>query len=373
MIYKIKDLMRVNRGSSPRPILDYLSPDGYPWLKISDFNFKDRYVYKTKEFIKEAKNTKYVKKGTLVLTNSATPGIPIFLGQDMCLHDGFLYFEDISELIDIEYLFYWFQNYRNNIVGLANGSVFKNLKKEIVENLDIDLPDIEEQKRSVHILSKMDKKIELNNMMKDTYIKIIKNIYDESFKGEYDIVKANEIADITIGKTPARTDKACFTSDKKDMKWISISDLGKCGVYCFESTEMLTPEAIDKYNMKIIPKNTVLLSFKLTVGRTAITTCDSTTNEAIAHFNLKDNSYLYFIYTYLSNFDYSQLGNTSSIGTAVNSKIIKEMPILYPSRENIEKFNDKIKKIFEKVKLIEEENNCLAKIRDTLLDKTYNK
>ena len=50
MKYKIKDLCDVKRGSSPRPILDFLAEEGYKWLKISDFNFKDRFVYKTKEY-----------------------------------------------------------------------------------------------------------------------------------------------------------------------------------------------------------------------------------------------------------------------------------------------------------------------------------
>ena len=52
MKYKIKDLMDVYRGASPRPIIEYLTDKGYRWLKISDFKMYDRYVYNTKEYIK---------------------------------------------------------------------------------------------------------------------------------------------------------------------------------------------------------------------------------------------------------------------------------------------------------------------------------
>ena len=92
---KLCELATIKRGSSPRPIINYVSNSGYPWLKISDFSYGQRYVYSTKEFIipDGLKSTKYVKKGSLIITNSATPGIPIFLGKDMCLHDGFLYLE----------------------------------------------------------------------------------------------------------------------------------------------------------------------------------------------------------------------------------------------------------------------------------------
>ncbi len=173
MEYKICDLMNVNRGASPRPIIEYLTDNGYRWLKISDFSLGDRYVYKTKEYIKEEgiTKTKFLKKGTLILTNSATPGIPIFLGEDMCLHDGFLYFQNIKEeIISKEYLYYWFIFNRNNIVNQANGSVFKNLKKEIIMNLSISLPSLNTQKKVVKILNNIDNKIELNNQTNDNLL-----------------------------------------------------------------------------------------------------------------------------------------------------------------------------------------------------------
>ena len=50
---KIRDIATVKRGSSPRPIINFISNKGYPWLKISDFSFGERYVYSTKEYIIE--------------------------------------------------------------------------------------------------------------------------------------------------------------------------------------------------------------------------------------------------------------------------------------------------------------------------------
>lgn len=152
---KVKDFSIVKRGSSPRPIIDFLSNKGYPWLKISDFTLGQRYIYNTKEFIKETglNSTRYVKKGTLVITNSASPGIPIFLGQNMCLHDGFLYFEKIDDNIIPMYLYYYFLSNRDKIVKQGNGSVFVNLKKEILENIDINIPAIEIQQHIVNTIS----------------------------------------------------------------------------------------------------------------------------------------------------------------------------------------------------------------------------
>ena len=373
--YLIKDLMNVNRGSSPRPIMEYLSDFGYRWLKISDFNLYDRYVYETKEFIKEAglKNTRHLPAGTLILTNSATPGIPIFLGKDMCLHDGFLYFTNINEnKININFLYYWFLYNRNLIVNRANGSVFKNLKKDIVENFEIKVPNINIQLKTIKILDNINSKIELNSKINNNLSDQIKTIYKEIFIKYDDYKRLDEISNVTIGKTPPRSEHECFTTDKKDIKWISISDLGKSGMFIFDTSEKLTKEAVEKYNVRVIPKDTVILSFKLTVGRTAFTTKDMTTNEAIAHFNLNNKELNNYLYCYLTYFNYSDLGSTSSIATAINSKIVKSIKIGIPSEEQLNKFNKLTSSMFELVKNNEKENIKLSELRDTLLPKLMN-
>ena len=155
MKYLIKNISTVKRGSSPRPIINYIVKEGYPWLKISDFKFGDREVYETKEFIKPEglKNTRYVKKGTLIVTNSATPGFPIFLGNDMCLHDGFLFFEKLNhDIVDIKYLYYYLLANRDKLMAKGNGSIFINLKKEILENYEIDIPSMQIQQHIVDTL-----------------------------------------------------------------------------------------------------------------------------------------------------------------------------------------------------------------------------
>ena len=370
--YLIKDLMCVNRGSSPRPILDYLSDFGYRWLKISDFKIYDKYVYETKEFIKESglKNTKHLPSGTLILTNSATPGIPIFLGKDMCLHDGFLYFTNINEeIINKNYLYYWFIYNRNLIVNQANGSVFKNLKKEIVENFKIEVPDYNIQLKTIRILDNINNKINQNNEINNNLYELINYIYKETFKDYQTYKRIDEVSNVTIGKTPPRSEQECFTNNKNDIKWISISDLGKSGVFIYDTNEKLKKDAVEKYNIKVIPEDTIILSFKLTVGRVGITTEDMTTNEAIAHFDLYNKKYKNYLYCMLKNYNYNDLGSTSSIATAINSKIVKSMKIGIPYDNDLEKFNNLTFSMFDLIKLNEKNNIYLEQLRDALLPK----
>lgn len=127
--------VEIKRGGSPRPIQDYLSNSGLRWLKISDVtSLNSPYVLKIKEHIKEEglRKTVLLKAGELVLSNSATPGIPKILDVDSCIHDGWLYFPK-SELSKF-YLYLFFNHIRKELVALGNGSVFTNLKTDILKN-----------------------------------------------------------------------------------------------------------------------------------------------------------------------------------------------------------------------------------------------
>ncbi|MGL1930250.1 MAG: restriction endonuclease subunit S [Desulfotalea sp.] len=187
----------------------------------------------------------------------------------------------------------------------------------------------------------------------------------------WEVFESSEIANVGIGKTPPRKESNWFSKDDNDIRWISIRNMGDTGVYALSSSEYLTRDAIEKFNIKIIPDNTLILSFKLTVGRVAITNGEMTTNEAIAHYKLDDNAKIStnFLYLYMKTFDFDALGNTSSIAKAVNSKIIKSLPIIVPSKKIIDLFDNIVKPLFETMKINQLENQTLTKLRDTLLPK----
>ena len=135
------DFVEIKRGGSPRPIQNFLSDSGLHWLKISDATcISSPFINEIKEYIIEdgLKKTVFLKAGNLVLSNSATPGLPKILDIDTCIHDGWLYFP--SSKFSNEYLYLYFRHIRDNLVALGNGSVFTNLKTDILKNYPTNLP-----------------------------------------------------------------------------------------------------------------------------------------------------------------------------------------------------------------------------------------
>lgn len=156
---RVGDVLHVIRGSSPRPKGDpkYFSRERTPfhWVKISDIRkfSSDDSLLDTEEFLTEAGKEKSVllPKGTLVLTNSATIGVPVVIGMEgACIHDGFLAFPNFPHsLLDQKFLLIVFRSLKKYAIQEARGLAQLNLNTDIVRSFSFGVPPLEEQRRIV--------------------------------------------------------------------------------------------------------------------------------------------------------------------------------------------------------------------------------
>ena len=224
----------------------------------------------------------------------------------------------------------------------------------------------------IDILGSIDDSIENNEKIIETLEEKMLLEYDSLISNaSLSVSEMQEIFDISIGKTPPRKESHWFTEKSEDVKWLSISDMGKAKVFAFDSSEKITAEGIEKYNVKIAPENTVLLSFKLTIGKVAITGCEMATNEAIAHFVSNDENIVEYLYCYLKRYNFDMLGNTSSIATAVNSKTIKAMKFYYPDTESLVDFHRIAEPLIKKIKHLLITNAKLNELKQLYLKKFF--
>lgn len=138
---KISECCDVARGASPRPIHDFIGDD-IPWVKIADATAAGSFfIFETKEKIKAngKEMSVFLKKGSLILSNSATCGIPMFLELDGCIHDGWLYFSNYRG-ISSDYLFEALARMTERLAGEADGTVQKNLNTGIISRQEVVVP-----------------------------------------------------------------------------------------------------------------------------------------------------------------------------------------------------------------------------------------
>ena len=260
-----------------------------------------------------------------------------------------------------------------NLGRLSGQSAQPGLSVKALGIQEIYLPPLEYQNKVVALLNSLDEKIAINESINDNLEQQAMALYRQMFVENNNDARrecrVDECFDISIGKTPPRKEAQWLSMNPTDCIWVSISDMGRCGMYIADSSEYLTHESVDKFNIKVVPDNTVLLSFKLTVGRVAITDGAMVTNEAIAHFKTDKPEINEYLYCYLKDFNYQTMGSTSSIATAVNSKIIKAMPFVVPTDAELVSFHSATAPMFEMIKTRQQENTRLAELRDSLLPK----
>lgn len=150
---------------------------------------------------------------------------------------------------------------------------------------------------------------------------------------------------------------------------MSIKDMGNAGAYLIDSSEYLTRRAVEKFNIRKCNPGSILLSFKLTVRRVGIVANEMVTNEAIACFASDDERRLAYLYPLLLTYDYASMGSTSSIATAVNSKMVKAMPLSIPGEDALDAFYEQAKSILDLLLSNTREIDALEQLRDSLLPK----
>lgn len=281
-----------------------------------------------------------------------------------------------EELVSKDFLFYLLKYLKSHFIQIASNKQTTGLGHVTIADLkrmSVVIPNKDIQNKVVAFIKPIDDQIQVNNDINKNLVQQALALYREMFintsNTQRKTCKAQEFFDIAIGKTPPRKEHQWFSTNPSDVTWVSISDMGSCGTYISKSSEQLTAEAIKKFNIKIIPDNTVILSFKLTVGRVAITHGEMATNEAIAHFKTDNPVFNEYLYCYLKEFNYQTMGSTSSIATAVNSKIIKAMPFVVPTNDEIAHFHGLVGPMFSQILVNQIENDHLTELRNSLLPK----
>lgn len=146
---------------------------------------------------------------------------------------------------------------------------------------------------------------------------------------KWQTVKLSDMFTLQMGKTPSRDNPAYWNGTHK---WVSIADLGKTAKFIVDTKECITDLAVSETGIKATPKDTIVMSFKLSIGKTAVTAEEIYTNEAIMSFIDKgiydfDVDYIYHLF---SGKDWSEGTNKAVMGITLNKATLSQVSIPLP-------------------------------------------
>ena len=322
-------------------------------------------------------------KAIVISRSGASAGYVSFWNEPIFVTDGFLI--EPKDTLTYEFLYYALKSKQSLLHNAQKGAAIPHVTPSLIGDIDFFLPSADTQHRIATILSRYDSLIENYQKQIKLLEEAAQRLYKEwfvdlHFPGHentkiidgvpegWEKKPALDFFEMSIGKTPPRAQKQWFTKGNNGIPWVSISDM-KDTMFVQETAEELTLDACENYNIKVVPKGTILLSFKLTVGRVAFAGTDVCTNEAIAHFQKESDEWKAYTLMYLRNYNYDSLGNTSGISKAVNSTIIKNMPFVMPCTTILQEFSQRALPFIKQTENLQSQIHLLTEARDRLLPK----
>ena len=391
------------------------SPEGLNWIKIGDTEKGGKYINQTKERIKPEglKKSRLIHKGDFLLTNSMSFGRPYISNIEGCIHDGWLVISPaFGNAFDKDFLYYLLSSpfAKDQFAGKVSGAVVQNLNSEKVATSILPLPPLAEQQR---IAAKLEELLpiveqygkaqkELDELNAALPARLRQSILQEAISGKLvpqdendepasvllghiqtekqrlvkekilkakDIVvtpipedelpfdipetwswcRLGELAFERMGKTPPRGESEYWLNAK--YPWVSISDMKDYG-HVKTTKEGVSEIAAQKAFRQISPIGSLLMSFKLTVGRTAILDIDAYHNEAIITIQpyvdkeYAFRNYLFYVLPLLAN-----LGDSKDAikGKTLNSTSLFNLYIPLPPLAEQQRIVAKIEELFAEI------------------------
>ena len=283
----------IKRGASPRPIADkkWFSHDStIGWVRISDVSKSSKYLTKTEQYLSEAgiKKSRLVKKGNIIMSICATIGKPIYTNFDVCIHDGFVVFENLQ--IDHEYLYYYLMLIEKNWYQYGQPGSQVNLNSDIVSNETIPIPDIKEQTKIANFLTAVDEKITQLTQKHALLTQYRKGVMQQIFSQELRF-KDDDGEDFPEWKVKKLGDIADLTSSKR----VYLSDYVKEGIPFYRGKEISELKRNEKPKDILYITRKAYEGFKASFGVPKVNDILITAVGTLGNvYRVKDNSEFYF-------------------------------------------------------------------------------
>ncbi|MCG3710110.1 restriction endonuclease subunit S [Aliarcobacter butzleri] len=387
------ELSKVKRGASPRPINDPKWWGGdIGWVRISDLTASTKFLNKTKDKLSSEGVQKSVRinKGEVILSICATIGRPIIVNTEVCIHDGFVWFDKLSEKVDREYFYYFLSKKEKELSASRQIGTQGNLNTDIVSRLMFPLPPLEEQKKIADILSTVDKKIafveENINATEELKKGLMQKLLTEG-------IGHTEFKDSELGRIPEsweikRLNSIC--NKITDGSHFSPIPNKNTGFYIATVKDMLsntfninTCTHIEENDFKLLEINgckpeigDILFSKDGTIGKTFVykdmkIPLVVLSSIAIIKPISKVLDSLFTMHVLKSNIFYKQLNGLSS-GSALKRvvlKAIKEIKIPFPPLEEQKQIAEILSTVDNKLENLKEKKQYFEELKKGLMQK----
>lgn len=393
--FKLSELVQIIGGGTPkRKVESYWNGD-IPWLSVKDFNDKKRWVHQTDETITEKgleeSSTKLLKTGDLIISARGTVGEITQLAKPMAFNQSCYGLRANELLTTNDYIYYWIRYNVNYVKNNTHGSVFDTITRNTFDNLIVKLPPKEYQDKVVNMLTMLDRKIELNNLIVVNLEKLAQTLFKRWFvdfefpneEGKPYKSSGGKMVESELGMIPegwnvkSLSEIAKFQNGLAMQRYrpqeeegflpvLKIKELRQ-GFTDFNSDEcsINIKDSVKVYDGDVIFSWSASLLVKLWVGG------DAGLNQHLFKVTSEEHSkWFYYFWTkhYLDIFNAIAQDKATTMGHIKRSHL-DESKAIVPSKKFYNYFDSVFNQIVDQKIKLSKENVSLTNIRDTLLPK----
>ena len=259
------------------------------------------------------------------------------------------------------------------IKSMVGSSGRQRVQQSVLEELVLSVPDLDEQRRIGDFLARIDEKIALNDRINDNLEQQAQSYFQELFVDnadpEWAIGTISDLGTVVGGSTPSKAKPEYYT--ESGIAWITPKDLSiNKSKFVSHGENDITELGLKNSSAAIMPEGTVLFSSRAPIGYIAIAAGEVTTNQGFKSVVPKPEIGTPFVYFFLKNTLPVIEGIASgSTFKEVSGSTMKNVPAVIPDAETLAKFSDFCAPIFAQQRILEEQNQSLATLRDNLLPK----
>ena len=299
--------------------------------------------------------------------------LPARVNQHVCIVRA-----DLQKAVP-SYLLYFLQLNKEYLLQLAAGGATRNaLTKEMINNLELELPSIEEQQKITAILDDIQARMDCNNAINENLEQQAQAIYRSWFVNyePFDGTKPDDWSGGTIddlgteiicGKTPSTKKNEYYGGNTP---FITIPDMHGC-VYIVSTERYLSDAGVASQPKKTLPPNTVCVSCIGTAGLVTLVSEESQSNQQINSIIPKEGISVYYIYLLMQTLaeTINKLGQSGSTIVNLNKTQFGKIQVMIPSKRVLQDFDSLCRPLFDKILSNQKENINLSELRNTLLPK----
>lgn len=380
-IVRLKDICIDGKGKYGIPAASVpYNPKLFTYLRITDITDDGRINKSGLVSVDDEKAEQYLLQPNDIVfarTGGSTGRNYFYDGTDgQFVYAGFLIkFSLDDSKVNPKYIKYYCQSkkYKNWVDSFNTGSTRGNINAQTYANMEIELPSREQQDFLVDILSSLDDKIALNQQINNNLDQqaqaIFKSWFVDNIKPMWEEGTVSDLGIVIGGGTPSKAKTEYYT--QQGIAWITPKDLSiNKSKFILKGANDITEIGLKRSSAKLMPEGTVLFSSRAPIGYIAIAAGEVSTNQGFKSIIPKEEIGTAYVYYFLKeNLSVIEGMASGSTFKEVSGSTMKSIPAIIPDKDTLNKFSDICKPIFAKQKFLEQENERLEIIRDTLLPK----